>query len=798
MQASLWLRRLWALALGCLLLAPSLKAANPFRDVPGDHWSLEAVRRLSDQGLIEGFPDGTFKGKKVVTRYDMAVHLAKLLARVDRIRAQGRRGLSNEDAVTLTQLTNEYKQELDLIGVKVDAFEVRLGKVEDSTKQLAKDLSNVRVEGLYRFNAFFVDEPPDFSRYPFSPFRNQFFRFRRSGDFPLQHGEVRGDERSGDTQEIRSGLQPMEHEVFLRFLGNPFALEGLNKKIETFLEIKGVLNGPISNKLQYRFSDPPIAGDNLDDFATGIRDDQRVSVNRAHMLVKSKRLDVRFFAEESMTDFDGPAHLFTSENLFGWAPTQGVEANGAYKKLTYRGAILKRQTLVGGDLGYNRNDLNEEFVPETVSSQDAFGLRFGYETHKAGVMNRLIFGTTYAEKVLDYQSANQFNRAIGFDVTWEHRCLAEIDASLVHVFTNGPGDTHDAGTIFDVSYERARWDIAGKWYDFGRMYRADMAQPPWVDAGGASNLNFRRPGGFLTRVAGEKLARTQIRYTADDTLFRNVDDLVFQFLFEQKWWEHDPDNPLDEDGNTARKVSLQTIADLTDQTHIELRTEYIKDWLENEQGELRNSINIDMPLWGETTLEADLSFIDDYDREDDNGDTFSSRTGRISLNSQVSDELFVQGYVETVKNEDRSRFSNLVNPNGRDANRVGGEATYSLDDDFSLKLFAEREEIQDVINPDDDGTFDRFAAEFNYNFTRALQFRYIRGFQDLDFIRIDDDFLINNFAELRYQPTEATEILLTYGFEYEAGSTAGFPSDRGPLNFYRTQNVLQLSAQTDF
>jgi len=343
-------------AAACLAVAPArLPAqANPFRDVPDDHWSLAAIRELAREGLIEGFPDGTFKGKKVVTRYDMAIHLAKLLARVDAIRAAGRAGLTPEDAVTVTRLTTEYKQELDLLGVKVDALEGRLGAVERTTARLEKDLSNVRVEGLYRVTTHFVDEPFDFTDYPFDPFRNPYLRFRRAGTFPPQFGEStsggRSGEASGDTLETRSGLQPVEHEVFLRFLGNPFALDGLNKDIETFVELKGVLNGPAENRLQYRFSDPPIAGDATDDFATSVRDDKRVSVNRAHMIVNSKRLRLRAFAEESITDFDGPAALLTSEGLAAvllddFSPEQGIELSGDYKKLAYRGSVLKDFTV---------------------------------------------------------------------------------------------------------------------------------------------------------------------------------------------------------------------------------------------------------------------------------------------------------------------------------------------------------------------------------------------------------------------------------------------------------------------
>lgn len=63
-----------------LVLAVALPAsANPFADVPQDHWAYEAIRVLTAVGVIEGFPDGTFKGNEPTTRYQMAMIVARLL-----------------------------------------------------------------------------------------------------------------------------------------------------------------------------------------------------------------------------------------------------------------------------------------------------------------------------------------------------------------------------------------------------------------------------------------------------------------------------------------------------------------------------------------------------------------------------------------------------------------------------------------------------------------------------------------------------------------------------------------------
>lgn len=766
--------------MGLVLTIPTLWAqANPFRDVPSDHWSVKAVAELAREQLVEGFPDGEFKGKKVVTRYDMAIHLAKLLARIDRIRAEGRSGLGPEEAVTITRLTNEYKQELDLLGVKVDALEARLGTLERTTAKLDKDLSNVRVEGFYRIESTFVDEPFDFTDYPFDKDVNPYRDF------------------------TENGLRPLRQEVFLRFLGNPYGLDGLNKNVETFVELKGVLSGVSENRLEYRFSDPPIPGDDLDDFATGVVDDKRVSVSRAHMIVNSKRLRLRIFGEEAITNFTGPLSLLTEESLAAlvlddFSPEQGVEASGRYKKLTYDASILKDLKL-DGTTGNNKDDLNEEFTPDSVSAQDVFGLRLSYETVAAdqSPKNRLAFGTSYVEHIQGYEARHTYNRVLGYDTVFEHRSKSQFDFSHVQLHSVGPGDFQDTGFLANASFKSGRWTAIGKAYRFGYDYRANLSQLPWVDT--SINRNFRHPGGFVARTRGERLIRGQLNYRADDTLIRAVKDLTLQGLYEEKWWEENPRAaPPAFEGNHAKRAFVQAVADLTDKTHVEARTEYIKDVLDDEKGEWIHTLNFDMNLFGATSVVADLTLVDDYDSlATEDQDHFYRRRGRIALNSKISDELFGKVYVEQVKNDSRPDdvVRPLVDADGRDVNRVGGELNYQRRDTWAIKLFGEREEIQDFRFPRTDGVFDRFAGEIDYNFTRALQLRFLHGIQDLDFVSRRDDYFTNNFMQMRYQPTEATEVLLTYGFEYEAGSV---PSDRGPLVFDRTNKILQLTAQTDF
>lgn len=47
-------------------------AANPFSDVPQDHWAYDAVAQLAKDGVIDGYGDGRYQGERNITRYEMA------------------------------------------------------------------------------------------------------------------------------------------------------------------------------------------------------------------------------------------------------------------------------------------------------------------------------------------------------------------------------------------------------------------------------------------------------------------------------------------------------------------------------------------------------------------------------------------------------------------------------------------------------------------------------------------------------------------------------------------------------
>ena len=89
-------------------------AANPFSDVPRDHWAYDAVSQLAADGVVEGYGDGTYRGDRNITRYEMAQMTAKAMAKGD---------MSASDKALVDRLAAEFADELNNLGVRVSNLE---------------------------------------------------------------------------------------------------------------------------------------------------------------------------------------------------------------------------------------------------------------------------------------------------------------------------------------------------------------------------------------------------------------------------------------------------------------------------------------------------------------------------------------------------------------------------------------------------------------------------------------------------------------------------------------------------
>ena len=102
----------------------SFAAANPFTDVPAKHWAYDSVTKLAQAGIVDGYGDGTYKGDKVISRYEMAQMVAKAMAHSDKADASQK--------AEIDKLAVEFASELEGLNVRVTKLEKNASSIKVS------------------------------------------------------------------------------------------------------------------------------------------------------------------------------------------------------------------------------------------------------------------------------------------------------------------------------------------------------------------------------------------------------------------------------------------------------------------------------------------------------------------------------------------------------------------------------------------------------------------------------------------------------------------------------------------
>ena len=178
----------YAAAIGIAALFAVLVAgaaiAQPFADVATGHWAYDAVAELAAKGLIEGYPDGVFKGDRAMTRYEIAMVVTRLLARLESTQtsaaAPPNTGVTPADLEMIRRLGNEFRQELTALGVRV-------GSVEDELNAIKAKQDNVRITGAVRFREDLNQFNPNLAGV-------------KGGPFPTINGNLNTSSISASTQ----------------------------------------------------------------------------------------------------------------------------------------------------------------------------------------------------------------------------------------------------------------------------------------------------------------------------------------------------------------------------------------------------------------------------------------------------------------------------------------------------------------------------------------------------------------------------------------------------------------------
>ncbi|MGD1875251.1 MAG: iron uptake porin, partial [Mastigocoleus sp.] len=107
-------------------------SVSQLSDVQPTDWAFGALQSLVERyGCIAGYPNGTYRGNRALTRYEFAAGLNACLDRVNELIATATADLvTKEDLATLQRLQEEFSAELATLRGRVDALEARTAELE--------------------------------------------------------------------------------------------------------------------------------------------------------------------------------------------------------------------------------------------------------------------------------------------------------------------------------------------------------------------------------------------------------------------------------------------------------------------------------------------------------------------------------------------------------------------------------------------------------------------------------------------------------------------------------------------
>ena len=141
---------------------------SQFRDVQPSDWAYEALSRVvQTYGCLQGYPDGTYRGNRALSRYEFAAGLNACLRQIEALISRQPQpptgggttttgGVSPSDLQALQRLTEEFRTELATLGTRVDNLEGRTAFIEQrqfsTTTKLVGEAIFALTDGLGKNN----------------------------------------------------------------------------------------------------------------------------------------------------------------------------------------------------------------------------------------------------------------------------------------------------------------------------------------------------------------------------------------------------------------------------------------------------------------------------------------------------------------------------------------------------------------------------------------------------------------------------------------------------------------------
>jgi hypothetical protein len=753
------------------LWCPMAMAADPFSDVPPDHWAYDAVRELTDKGYMDGYVDGTFKGRKVITRYELALILAKMLTKVESIEQYGG-SVSDQDMGLFNKLSREFQDELTSLGIRLQQAEDRIKKLEDK----AAEKPNLEITGYYRARQWWVQDPDT------------------TYDDPYNYDDT--DDADGSD---RAGFSRLYHDVYLKFLGKPFDI------VETYLELHAWMFGTHYNMEYYTDNRSDLG---MDPVLFDLVNERGAEIGKSHLKMDHPWANLRTFQNEAITPMTDPFKLTTGKDWL-YNPNSGIEVNGTIYDVSHFSAVYNTDTHSAPYFASNGPDYKQ---------QDTFLSRWSYVMPQKFMKNsELILSGTYLEYINDYIKYGNYNKITGVDLSYKNNNYGRLSvlSEIINTEDGIDGDTilKDLGHKMDVSYSLDEYTYSLNYYNYGKdmRIRTNDVEGLYVDyekwRNGKKYYNYGRKLGNTDDLlaAGETFVRFTGKYDYDNK--GNERDFQAEAQVQIKDWEEVPGKPNETDGFRGQKYSLELWADITEKLRSRFKAQLHRDAFANETGTGRTELELNGTWKSRFKTKSELWLERDADAENMLG---NSQTD-YGLYSEISTDVTptIWSKFSSKYEINRANFNSLnVDPAnlGDDDDKRDNtemqlteylfETNVNLTSSIALntKLQSRFEKWQSYPNLDKDTYW--IITEFKNDFSSKLKGKTVFWWKKIFNNDSSQGSIFENlYSELIYDATDKTKLKLIWG-DWIGTSKDDRPSIGKPE--IETEKKLLFEATTDF
>jgi hypothetical protein len=133
---------------------------DALKDIPSNSWAYQSILDLVNDGIIVGYPDGTFKGNRPLTRYEAAVMVERAVAYLTKklSNPQTASDVSSKDLDTLRGLLDTFRGDIIALRLRVGDLDSRLKTVEANQKNDEATANRAKLGAVYYVRAGSLNE----------------------------------------------------------------------------------------------------------------------------------------------------------------------------------------------------------------------------------------------------------------------------------------------------------------------------------------------------------------------------------------------------------------------------------------------------------------------------------------------------------------------------------------------------------------------------------------------------------------------------------------------------------------